>query len=132
MNTKVDTYRTWRKDEKEAEDVTFLGVNINSLSYWSKSSNKAARLRYIVQEYGVDSVGLQEVCVNWAKLPPSKSLAEALREKVETIRSIASHNKAEGKAKGVGQTQRGGTALVMKEELTPYIKDSGVDPSGLG
>ena len=59
MNTKVDTYGTWRKDKKEAEDVTFLGVNINSLSYWSKSSNKAARLRYIVQEYGVDSVGLQ-------------------------------------------------------------------------
>ena len=29
-------------------------------------------------------------------------------------------------------TQRGGTALVMKEELTPYVKDSGVDPSGLG
>ena len=99
MNTKVDTYGTWRRDEKEAEDVTFLGVNINSLSYWSKSSNKAARLRYIVQEYGVDSVGLQEVCVNWAKLPPSKSLAEALREKVETIRSIASHNKAEEKQK---------------------------------
>ena len=58
MNAKVDTYGTWRRDEKEAEDVTFLGVNINSLSYWSKSSNKAARLRYIVQEYGVDSVGL--------------------------------------------------------------------------
>ena len=92
MNTKVPTHGIWRKDEKEVKDVTFLGVNINSLSHWSKNSNKAARLRHIIQEYGVDSVGLQEVCVNWEKLPPSKSLAESLREKVESIRSIASHN----------------------------------------
>ena len=55
-------------NEREGEDVTFMGVNINSLSYWSKESNKAA-LRYAFQKYGVDSVGLQEVCMNWAKVP---------------------------------------------------------------
>ena len=32
----------------------------------------------------------------------------------------------------MGYTQRGGTALVLREELAPYVIDSGADPSGLG
>ena len=44
MNTKVPTQGTWRKNEREDEDVTFMGFNINSSAYWSKKSNKAARL----------------------------------------------------------------------------------------
>ena len=44
MNTKVPTHGTRRKTEKEDEDITFMGVNINSLAYWSNESNKAARL----------------------------------------------------------------------------------------
>ena len=64
MNTKVPVHGTWRKEKNDKDDVTCLGVNINSLAYWSKESNKAARLRHIIQEYGVDSASLQEVCVN--------------------------------------------------------------------
>ena len=44
MNTKIPTHGTWRKNEREDEDVTFMEVNINSLAYWSNESNKAARL----------------------------------------------------------------------------------------
>ena len=44
INTKVPTHGTWRKNEREDEDVTFMGFNINSSAYWSKKSNKAARL----------------------------------------------------------------------------------------
>ena len=54
-------------NEREDGDVTFMGVNINSLSYRSKEGNKAA-LSYVFQQYGVDSAGLQEVCMNWAKV----------------------------------------------------------------
>ena len=96
------------ENEREDEDVTFMGVNINSLAYWSKENNKAACLRYVFQEYGVDSAGLQEVCVNWVKVTQSKSLANSLRDTTGYIRSIASHNKSEGEAKGMGYTQRGG------------------------
>ena len=35
MNTKVPAHETWRMNERENEDVTFMGVNINSLAYWS-------------------------------------------------------------------------------------------------
>ena len=87
-----------RKDE---DDVTFFGANINSLAYWSKESNKAVRLRHLFQEYEVDTAGLQEICVNWAKLGPSKTIAEFLRSNAEQIRSVASHNKIEGKRKGM-------------------------------
>ena len=70
--------------------------------------------------------------MNWAKVPQSKSLANSLRDTAENIRSIVSHNKSEGEAKGVGYTQREVTALVLGEELAPYVADSGVNPSGLG
>ena len=67
--------------------------------------------------------------MNWAKVPQSKSLAESLRVTGETIRLIVSHNKIGGKAKSMDYTQRGGTVLVTREELTPYIKikDSGAN-----
>ena len=32
----------------------------------------------------------------------------------------------------MGYTQRGGTALVLREKLAPYVTDLGVSPSGLG
>ena len=58
-----------------------MGVNINSLAYWSKECNKADRLRYVFQKYGVNSAGLQEVCMNLAKVQQSKSLVNSLRGK---------------------------------------------------
>ena len=78
MNTKVPTHGRWRMNERADEDATCMGVNINGLAYWSKESNKATRLQYVFQKYGVDSAGLQEVCMNWAKVPQSKSLANSL------------------------------------------------------
>ena len=108
MNTKVPAHETWRMNERENEDVTFMGVNINSLAYWSKECNKADRLRYVFQKYGVNSAGLQEVCMNLAKVQQSKSLVNSLRGTAETIHSIASHNKIEGEAKDMGYAQRAG------------------------
>ena len=84
------------------------------------------------QKYGVDSAGLQEVCVNWAKVPQSKSLANSLRAAAENIRSVASHNKSEGEAKGMGYTQMGGDRAGAQREVGTYVTDSGVDLSGLG
>ena len=89
-------------------------------------------MRYVFQTYVGDSAGLQEVCVNWAKVTQAKSLANSLQGTAETIDSIASHTRIKGEAKGMGYTQRGGTALVLREELAPCVIDSGVDPSGSG
>ena len=128
----MPTHGNWKPHVKEEDDATFLSVNLGSLAYWSRDSNKAERLKHVFEKYKVDTVGLQEVCVNWSQLPASKTLAQMLRRTVENIRSVASHNKREGKEIGTGKVQRGGTATVLREELTAYVKDSGTDPSNLG
>ena len=46
--------------------------------------------------------------------------------------TVASHNKREGKERGTGKVQRGGTATILRDELTVYVTNSGADPSGLG
>ena len=60
------------------------------------------------------------------------TLAQILHRTVKNIRSVTSYNKIEGKEVGTGKVQRGGTATIMREELTVYVTKSGVDPSGLG
>ena len=45
---------------------------------------------------------------------------------------MASYNKKEGKEAGAGKIQWGGTATILREKLTAYVTNSGVDPSGLG
>ena len=132
MSTKVKTHGDWLPELKGDDNVTFLSADLNSLAYWSRYSNKADRLRDIFAKYGIDSAGLQEVCVNWAQLPASKTLAQILRNAAKNIRSVASYNKREGKERGTGKVQRGGTATILRDELTAYVTNSGADPSGLG
>ena len=132
MSTKVEKHGGWAPELKGDDDLTFLGANINSLAYWSRYSNKAERLKHIFAKYGIDSAGLQEVCINWAQVPASKTLAQMLRNAAEHTRSVASYNKREGKGRGTGKVQRGGTAIILREELTAYVTNSGADPSGLG
>ena len=132
ISTVVSIHGNWDINDKDDNGVTFFCTNVNSLAYWSKHCNKAERLKYLFDEYGVDTAGLQEVCVNWAKLPPSKTMAKILRNNAEYIRSVASHNKMGGKRQGVSKVQRGGTVRVLREELAPWVEDSDVDPSGLG
>ena len=70
--------------------------------------------------------------MNWAQLPLSKTLAHILQRTIENIQSVASHNKREVKEKEAGKVHWGGIATILKEELTAYVTNSGVDPSGLG
>ena len=72
------------------------------------------------------------MCVNWTQLPASKTLAKILPNAAGNIRSIALHNKQEGKERGTDKVQWGGTATILREELTVYVTNSGADPGGLG
>ena len=132
MNSDDPIHGSWKTNSKDKNDLTFISINVNSLAHWSRESNKAERLKYIFEKYSIDAAGLQEVCMNWAQLPSPMTLAQILRRTVENIRSVTSYNKIEGKEVGAGKVQRGGTATIMREELTAYVTRSGVDPSGLG
>ena len=57
-------------------------------------------------------------------------MASILRSGAEPIRSVTSQNKTEGEK--IGNKQRGGTSTVIRDVLTAYVKDSGVDHTGLG
>ena len=53
-----------------------------------------------------------------------------LRTKEWEICSIMSHNKHKGQ-ENVGNCKSGGTAIVIREYLSGYAKDSGADHIGL-
>ena len=94
-NTKAPLHGNLRVEEKHEEAVRVLGLNINSLKFWQKENHKAERLKFIFEKYGVDTTGLQDVCINWSNFKASQTLASLLRDKYENIRSLASHNKRE-------------------------------------
>ena len=93
--TKVPIYGTLRVQEKPDNAIRFFGHNINSMSFWLTHNYKAERLKYVFEQYGIDTMGLQEVCINWSKFKSSQTLASLLRHGPERIRSVASFNKTE-------------------------------------
>jgi hypothetical protein len=129
-NTKVPVHGNLSVEKKDDEALRFLGVNINSMSFWQRDNYKADRLKFILEKYGVDAVGLQEVCINWSEFKASQTVASILRVKAEKIRSVASHNERE--TKNIGRYQRGGTATILRDQLAAFVVDQGNDHTGLG
>ena len=79
QETKVPVYGTLSLPEKPDNALRFFGHNINSMSFWLKHNYKAERLKYLFEQYGIDTMGLQEVCINWIKFKSSQTLASLLR-----------------------------------------------------
>ena len=77
-NTRVLVHVTLRVEGKDDEALRFLGVNINSMSFWQRDNYKADRLKFIFEKYGVDTAGLQEVYINWSGLKASQTIASIL------------------------------------------------------
>ena len=97
MNIDVPIHGSWKANSKDENDLTFLSINVNSLAHWSRESNKAKRLKNIFETYSISSTGLQDVCINWAQVPPSLTLAQIFQRTMENIRLVASYNTHEGK-----------------------------------
>ena len=131
-NTKVTSYGDLRVEAKSDDVVRFFSHNINSMTYWKKGNYKAERLKHLFKQYDVDSIGLQEVCINWSALKPSETLAALLRDSTVPLKSVSSHNTLQ--SKNGGRTQRGGTATILRDRLASYVKANGTghDPTGLG
>ena len=83
INTKVPLHGNLRVEVEYEEVVRVLGVDVNSMSFWLKDNYKAKLLKYILEKYGVDIAGLQEVCINWSNFKSSQTLASILRVKVK-------------------------------------------------
>lgn len=70
--------------------------------------------------------------MNWNPTTTFQDLSIDIAAHRREFCSMVSHNKLEGKEPAAGKVQRGGTVTILRGELTAYVKDSGVDPSGLG
>ena len=116
---------------KPAGAIRVLSLNPNGLPQWSRKNYKADRLKFMVQEYDPDTVGLQELCQNPYASKASLTVADMLRTRESDIRSITSHNKREGR-ENVGNYKPGGTAVVIRDYLSGYVRASGADHTGLG
>ena len=100
MNSDVPVHGSWKTNSKDKNDLTFISINMNSLVHWSRESKKVERLKHIFKKYSIDAAGLQEVCMNWAQVPPLLTLAQILR------RTVTSYNNIEGKEVEAGKVQR--------------------------
>ena len=70
-NTKVPLHGNLHVERKHDEAVRLCSLNINSLSFWLRNNYKAEHLKHVLQQYGVDSIGIQEVCINWSAFKSS-------------------------------------------------------------
>ena len=53
--------------------MRLMSININCLSMRKRYNYKAKRLRWVMYKYKVDSMGLQEVGVNWKNFKMSNT-----------------------------------------------------------
>ena len=69
---------------KPAGAIRVLSLNPNGLPQWSRENHKADRLKFMVQEYDPDTVGLQELCQNPYASKASLTVADMLRTRKGT------------------------------------------------
>ena len=60
------------------------------MSFWLKDNYKAEWLKFIIEKYGVDVAGLQEVFINWSEFKAPQTIASILRVKVKKEKNQSS------------------------------------------
>jgi hypothetical protein len=115
-NTKVPIYGNLRVDVKDSDAIRVMSLNINGIHLWKHNNLKADRLKHVMKTYGIDVLGLQETNTNFAAMKASQTLASTLRHGADEIRSVEAQNTRE--LKNIGVYQPGGTAVVVREQLT--------------
>ncbi|KAL7459566.1 hypothetical protein ACHAWC_011573 [Mediolabrus comicus] len=107
-----------------------MSLNINGIKLWSHNNHKRDRLKFVLKNYGVDVLGIQETNCNFRALKASHTLASELRHADDRIRSVEAHNTIE--IKNITPYQPGGVAVVVRDEMAGLQLESGKDPKRLG
>ena len=63
---------------KEDDVSRFFSTNINSVSFWQHNNYKVDWLKFLLKQYNIDSIGLQEGCINWSAFKSSETLSSLL------------------------------------------------------
>ena len=120
---KSPIYGNLRVEHKPEDTMRFLSVNVNGLPFWWHDNPKANHLKFILKQYQIDGLGLQEPCINWSAFKSSRTLASLLRDGTTPIKSVHSHNLLE--TDNIGRKQRGGTATLLRDKLAAKVIDRG-------
>ena len=82
MTTDVTMHWNWTLHTNDRDNITFLSVNINSITHRSQDSNKTEGMRHIFEKNRFNSARLHEVYMDWVQLPPFKTLAQILQRTI--------------------------------------------------
>ena len=103
--------------------------NVGTLAATSDDNDaKNQKLRHLVEDFQLDTVLLQEMNLFWGKITPKNQPFSRLKKWYECTKLFIGHNEAEIPKK---LSQRGGTAIVVKDKLVSRVRlsnDSGSNP----
>ena len=68
---KSPIYGNLQVEHKPKDTMRFLSVNVNGLPFWWHDNPKANHLKFILKQYQIDGLGLQEPCINWSAFKSS-------------------------------------------------------------
>ena len=106
--------------------------NLNGLNSRMSENEKLGKARQLNHDLEVDIACYNEHRLNLSHKSNKNGFAQLFRGGESDIRSVAAHNKHEGKEGG--KTQEGGTAMVLFGQLIEQydFEESGRDETGLG
>ena len=101
--------------------------NINGLSPYDRSNEKAMELKHYLRTIEADLFGGCEANLNWKRVPPENRLNELFRTEnaLKTKEAFNTHEDS-------GRYQQGGTFMLAFGEMATRVVETGVDSSGLG
>jgi hypothetical protein len=112
--------------------VRLIYENLNGLNARLSDNEKLDKAKQLINDLEADIVCYNEHRLNLSHKDNKSGFSQLFRGGEAEIRSIAAHNKHEGKE--VGRVQEGGTAMMTFGTLTEQYdaEQSGRDESGLG
>ncbi len=114
--------------EIKEDNILQLGCkNVNSLSLYNPKGSKMRKLINIHQKYQTDGACIVEHGINFC-MSSNGNCPSDLFARIRGSRVSAAHNVHEAH----GRYQQGGTMNVAFTCLASYVKDTGVDHTGLG
>ena len=117
-----------RMKKKEKKTIRICMVNVNGIGRHARSE-KSEDIRRFIEEEKVDVMGLCEMGVNWGQVHSAHTFWDRTRRWVNMRRVAVAYNR---KDKLAGQTQPGGTATLVVDDIAHRYKEAGFDETGLG
>jgi hypothetical protein len=112
--------------------IRLIHENLNGLNSRLRDNEKLEKAKELIHDLEADVVCYNQHRLTLMHKDNKNGFSQLFRGGEADIRSVAAHNKHEGKE--IGRVQEGGTAMLAFGQLTEQydMEESGKDKSGLG